>query len=203
MWIRTGKNNEKKTSTYDKGKKKKQIKKDEKKDKKIHNSATATLLSLPDEIMFEILSRLPVESLLRFKFVCKRWYAIIKDHKFVEMNTRRDKGMTYCYSKREGETLNLDGVEETFTYLHTFDGLLLWKSVSSAKYYIRNPATKQILGLPDPHKKVWFMRIFYHSSICAYNVVSIYVGEKEIWKFLILGMIILHGDPSISPNFMI
>lgn len=36
--------------------------------------------------------------------------------------------MTYCYSKREGETLNLDGVEETFTYLHTFDGLLLWKA---------------------------------------------------------------------------
>lgn len=54
MWIRTGKNNEKRTSMT-KGKRRNKAKKmRRKKDQRIHNSATTTLLSLPDEIMFEI-----------------------------------------------------------------------------------------------------------------------------------------------------
>ncbi|KAI8557007.1 hypothetical protein RHMOL_Rhmol05G0300400 [Rhododendron molle] len=38
---------------------------------------------LPFEITIEILSRLPVKSLLRFKSVCKTWYDLIKTHYFV------------------------------------------------------------------------------------------------------------------------
>ncbi|KAM7485682.1 hypothetical protein LguiA_001691 [Lonicera macranthoides] len=37
---------------------------------------------LPDEIIDEILSRLPVQSLLRFKCVCKRWLSTISDPNF-------------------------------------------------------------------------------------------------------------------------
>lgn len=42
----------------------------------------ATLGNLPEEVMIEILSRLPPESLVRFKSVRKSWYALIKDPKF-------------------------------------------------------------------------------------------------------------------------
>ncbi|KAI8556882.1 hypothetical protein RHMOL_Rhmol05G0290500 [Rhododendron molle] len=38
---------------------------------------------LPIEITIEILSRLPVKSLLRFKSVCKTWYVLIKSDDFV------------------------------------------------------------------------------------------------------------------------
>ncbi|XP_058214526.1 F-box/kelch-repeat protein At3g23880-like [Rhododendron vialii] len=38
---------------------------------------------LPFEITIEILSRLPVKSLLRFKSVCKTWYDLIKTHYFI------------------------------------------------------------------------------------------------------------------------
>ncbi|KAI8556884.1 hypothetical protein RHMOL_Rhmol05G0290700 [Rhododendron molle] len=38
---------------------------------------------LPFEIAIEILSRLPVKSLLRFKSVCKTWYALIKTPSFI------------------------------------------------------------------------------------------------------------------------
>lgn len=38
---------------------------------------------LPEELMTEILVRLPVTSLMRFRSVCKYWYALTKDRNFV------------------------------------------------------------------------------------------------------------------------
>ncbi|KAH0758474.1 hypothetical protein KY290_021967 [Solanum tuberosum] len=39
---------------------------------------------LPEDLVVDILLRLPVESLLRFKCVCKHWYALIKSPSFIE-----------------------------------------------------------------------------------------------------------------------
>ncbi|KAK4340944.1 hypothetical protein RND71_039445 [Anisodus tanguticus] len=39
---------------------------------------------LPEDVLVDILLRLPVESLLRFKCVCKYWYALIKGPSFIE-----------------------------------------------------------------------------------------------------------------------
>ncbi|KAK4340940.1 hypothetical protein RND71_039441 [Anisodus tanguticus] len=39
---------------------------------------------LPEDLVLNILLRLPVESLLRFKCVCKHWYALIKSPSFIE-----------------------------------------------------------------------------------------------------------------------
>ncbi|XP_059280190.1 F-box/kelch-repeat protein At3g23880-like [Lycium ferocissimum] len=38
----------------------------------------------PEDLILDILLRLPVESLLRFKCVCKHWYALIKSPSFIE-----------------------------------------------------------------------------------------------------------------------
>lgn len=133
---------------------------------------------LPQEILFEILSWLTVKSLLSCKCVCKQWNAIIQDIVFVEMHMARNIN-SYCYSKFESETLNLDGVEETFAYVYTCDGLLLERSISSHKYRIRNPAIKQILDLPDPHKNSMLMVNYYNYCADTYRVLSIYQGNEE------------------------
>ena len=44
---------------------------------------------LPLEIINEILSRLPVKSLLRFLCVSKRWYARIKNQDFIKLHRQR------------------------------------------------------------------------------------------------------------------
>ncbi|XP_043694491.1 F-box protein At5g65850-like [Telopea speciosissima] len=46
---------------------------------------------LPFDIISEILSRLPIESLMRFKSVCKSWFSLIKDQSFVELQFERSK----------------------------------------------------------------------------------------------------------------
>ncbi|PIA27374.1 hypothetical protein AQUCO_07800008v1 [Aquilegia coerulea] len=41
---------------------------------------------LPKEIMFDIFSRLPVQTLSKFRFVCKHWYNLINDPLFINFH---------------------------------------------------------------------------------------------------------------------
>ncbi|XP_027171422.1 F-box protein At3g07870-like [Coffea eugenioides] len=40
-------------------------------------------MNLPEDILLQILSWLPAESLIRFKCVCKAWYALLEDQNFI------------------------------------------------------------------------------------------------------------------------
>ncbi|WVZ91043.1 hypothetical protein U9M48_037267 [Paspalum notatum var. saurae] len=45
--------------------------------------------ALPDELVYEILLRLPVQTLVRCKSVCKAWFAIISSQPFILMHLKR------------------------------------------------------------------------------------------------------------------
>ncbi|KAL6205826.1 hypothetical protein ACLB2K_023078 [Fragaria x ananassa] len=49
----------------------------------IYNVITDWLKSLPEELIPDILLRLPIKSLIRFTSVCKPWMSTIKDPKFI------------------------------------------------------------------------------------------------------------------------
>ncbi len=46
-----------------------------------------------DDLLVDTLSRLPVKSLLRFRCVCKSWYSLVKDPKFIYKHLNRDDNM--------------------------------------------------------------------------------------------------------------
>lgn len=46
---------------------------------------------IPEDVLMEIMIRLPVKSLLRFKCVCKNWYDIIQNRKFTCSHLRFQK----------------------------------------------------------------------------------------------------------------
>ncbi|KAL0845664.1 hypothetical protein Bca101_018910 [Brassica carinata] len=52
------------------------------------------IADLPDDLESEILSRVPAKSLWELKATCKRWYALFRDPRFVEKNTRRGRWNT-------------------------------------------------------------------------------------------------------------
>ncbi|KAF7018981.1 hypothetical protein CFC21_032214 [Triticum aestivum] len=53
------------------------------------SSSALPAASLPDEIMTEVLLRLPVKSLLRFRAVCRSWAAHLSSHQFCTLHTAK------------------------------------------------------------------------------------------------------------------
>ncbi|PRQ44415.1 putative F-box domain-containing protein [Rosa chinensis] len=111
------------------------------------NERNKRRLELPFDSIVEILSWLPVESLLRFKCVCKRWCSLIQDYNFILKNMDRTSTMLLFYPCKSHD--------ENFEFVSSCAGLCMEKSASesasnSTVFRIRNPATHQVLYLPDP-----------------------------------------------------
>ena len=65
---------------------------------------------LPDEIVLEILARLPVKSLLRFRCVCKTWYSFITNLNFISTH--------FLCNKNDGYVIHMPKVTVMKTYFH-------------------------------------------------------------------------------------
>ncbi|XP_030444930.2 F-box/kelch-repeat protein At3g06240 [Syzygium oleosum] len=53
------------------------------------NRSSAMAENITEDIIIDILSRLPVKSLMRFKCVSKRWWSLISDQHFVKLHLQR------------------------------------------------------------------------------------------------------------------
>ncbi|KAJ0570190.1 putative F-box domain-containing protein [Helianthus annuus] len=138
-------------------------------------SAQKAKNSFPEEIIEDILSRLPVKSILRFKSVSKPWLSLISAPSFHNLHstvaprttafffTARDSstGTRYFFSGANdgGSVANLMKLDNTvFDAAHNFaehlKGLVCFTSRDSlcGKLYafVFNPTTHKFFKLPDP-----------------------------------------------------
>ncbi|PRQ37026.1 putative F-box domain-containing protein [Rosa chinensis] len=132
----------------------------------------AEAVSGNQDLITDILLRLPVKSLLRFKCVSKQWLSLISDPRF----SRNYRSLASASILLCGTTELIDHVscgrrnsEPPFTSLGFIDdsagtkilqscnGLMLccsfFKMGKSCNYYICNPSTRQFLMLPPPNAK--------------------------------------------------
>lgn len=99
---------------------------------------------IPFEIITEIMSWLPVKSLLRFKCVSRQICSLIDhDLHFIEKHKERAPDETLnvetIIHKDASSTLRvLDGKYELLVWFHWFHGLMVVKDLASQFYYIRN-----------------------------------------------------------------
>lgn len=115
---------------------------------------------LPVEIIeFQILSRLPVKTLLRFRSVCKSWKLLISsDPNFIKThlcNSNYNSVMLRCRLKIEDTTGNNSILQEDTTIIGCINGLVCLFNLQF-KYLrkimeiaIWNPATKRHMKIPD------------------------------------------------------
>ncbi|XP_073101098.1 F-box protein At5g07610 [Elaeis guineensis] len=146
------------------------------------SSSSAAKATISNRTAFEILSRLPEKSVLRFKCVCRQWLALASDPLFLDAHTRRNpltvsgfliheigSGRLSSYSVDGGASAVLP--DPSLSYLdHLFaescgfavcqscNGLLLCRSRSpllSSSQFLVNPTTMQYRQIPNPPTDVY------------------------------------------------
>ncbi|KAH0983178.1 hypothetical protein GBA52_010355 [Prunus armeniaca] len=143
------------------------------------------------DVITEILSCLPVDSLLRFRCVCKQWFSLFQDLQFIAKHMDRVRPLQFSYALIKQETKKLEAVvDENFKVLEVCSGLFLEKSLNSQVCRIRNPATHQVLYLPNAHDRAEIKDFVFNPSTHECKVVCvgeagfqvITVGKDEQWR---------------------
>lgn len=122
---------------------------------------------ISEELIFDILSWLPVKSLLRFKSVCKLWLFIILSPSFVQThlaNSHKKQAvlLNYRYNRPTMKYIEVHDTHQKFAklyvppyvtdlcYINSCDGLVCLSDFNTSVIHIWNPATKRLKLLPTP-----------------------------------------------------
>ncbi|KAL3615641.1 hypothetical protein CASFOL_041302 [Castilleja foliolosa] len=156
--------------------------------------------SLPDELIFEILARVPAQDLYDYTtLVCRKWYNMINTRNFAHFHLQRStpghldslhscKQTLMTMQKGQIETSNLNCGWFRGTVLSSCNGLILGinrnKNSKEGPYVTVNPVTKQHFALPQFHSGQLMFRNYYFSlsyaaSSGAYKVVSVPYSDKK------------------------
>ncbi|KAJ0461915.1 putative F-box domain-containing protein [Helianthus annuus] len=157
------------------------------------------LIGSSDDLLTEILLRLPAASVLRFKIVSKHWHLLLSHTHFTRRYDSLFKtpgfftGKSNTYVPFDVETIGTTPFSSLgfhfdpngIRILQSCNGLLLChsnlKSNADCKYYVVNPTTKQFAVIPsvpaghDVGKTVLFMSLAFHQTGCVhYKLVCIH-----------------------------
>ncbi|XP_076906681.1 F-box protein At5g07610-like [Bidens hawaiensis] len=165
-----------------------------------HQSTRAgALIGSNDDILTEILQRLPATSILQFKSVSKHWLWLLSQRRFTLRydNLSKSPGLfvrnTYIPFDAENQNPPFHSLDFCFDpcgirILQSCNGLLLCCSdrgnQRARKYYVFNPTTKQFALIPsvpggqNVRRTIRFMGLAYHQTNCVhYKVVCIRNAE--------------------------
>ncbi|KAI9127326.1 hypothetical protein K1719_001885 [Acacia pycnantha] len=158
---------------------------------------------LAEEIITDILKRLPVKSLIRFQCVCKHWKNLIKSPCFIndhlDYSTPQNSCLLLEYNfPRKPLQLRLVDWEMQIHQIHplrtfswiigSINGLLClvnddcWKCLCS--FFLWNPATREVRQLPMPrkHNKPCRCTAGFGYSINDYKIVRIYCDLDDAFS---------------------
>ncbi|KAF3456402.1 hypothetical protein FNV43_RR01052 [Rhamnella rubrinervis] len=125
----------------------------------------------PDEVILQILARLPIESLFRSKTVCKLWYRLSSDKYFIQLynevaaknpmllvEVSESSGLNYsliCVDSWRGVSeFSLDFLKDRVKVRASCNGLLCCSSIpDKGVYYVCNPMTREFKLLPRSRER--------------------------------------------------
>ncbi|XP_068668947.1 F-box protein At5g65850-like [Aristolochia californica] len=140
---------------------------------------------IPDEIVLEILSWLPVRDVLRFKTVCKLWRGIASEPTFLNIHTSRAPSlrplvMVSYGDLNRGQYLYCAGVS---------NGLMCFQNRDKS-FTITNPAIRKSLRLPPVHRTSLEPSFCYIPSTGEYKIANFFYSpgrDKYVCEVLKVG----------------
>ena len=128
---------------------------------------------IPEEIIVEILSRLPVKSILKFKLVCKLWNSLLSDPRFSLATKGREHAIFWCSGKRCFSSLDHQYAireiprqcwdQRHLDFLGSCNGLVLFSTYdtrydcySYCYFYLLNPSTRSFRGLINFGRRILY-----------------------------------------------
>ncbi|XP_057959082.1 F-box protein At5g49610 [Malania oleifera] len=127
--------------------------------------------AFPDEVVLQILARLPVKSLFRSKSVCKLWYKLSSDRYFIQLynevsvktpmvlvevtESLESKSSLICVDNLRGVSeFSLDFLKDRVKVRASCNGLLCCSSIpDKGVYYVCNPMTREFKLLPKSRER--------------------------------------------------
>ncbi|KAL3613335.1 hypothetical protein CASFOL_012869 [Castilleja foliolosa] len=159
--------------------------------------------SLPDDVWFEILARLPAKDIYDLtRLVCWKWYRMIYTHTFIYTNLQYTPyGLLFlCWNFTSFFVTMKQGRIETSMLSDAFsnslsctcNGLVVTRAPKSMTiYYIANPLTKQVFVLPPtigPTSDPLLCGIGYTSVSMEYKVVVTNMTSNGPWGIITPGV---------------
>ncbi|XP_016581867.2 F-box/kelch-repeat protein At3g06240-like [Capsicum annuum] len=175
----------------------------------IENRMEATGIHLPEQIVEEILSRLPLRSLLRFKCVSKIWEALISDpyfHKMMMHQSPDSNSQKLLIRKMFGDTApsrfkfyssSLSTFEDVqqldpplthyvgrYHIFSSFDGLVLL--AADTQLFLWNPLTRETVLLPYTEYNIIYTSfgLGYDDATDGYKILKLNMRLKHSMEIL-------------------
>ncbi|KAM0011442.1 putative F-box domain-containing protein [Helianthus debilis subsp. tardiflorus] len=147
-------------------------------------SAKKTHISFPGEIIEEILSRLPVKSILRFRSVSKPWLSLISTPSFTKLHFTRATAAhrtalfisVYDDFTKKYSFLSAPHDGGPVTHLMTLDHDC-WSRYTEAEYL--NGYSWRKIDVEPPVGFTWDDLLFHKSSVCVNSVVHVMVRPSS------------------------
>ncbi|KAD4982816.1 hypothetical protein E3N88_19487 [Mikania micrantha] len=164
---------------------------------KIKKTQPEDLIGSNDDLLTEILIRLPVTSILRFKYVSEHWRWLLSHRHFALMYDKFSKSpglfVDNIYIPFDAENLNTPPYcVKGIRILQSCNGLLLCFSYQRyAKYHVVNPTTKRIASIPSirggekARRTIRFMGLAFHQTDCVHYKLVCIRGVEPAGEFQI------------------
>uniref|UniRef100_A0ACD5WVF9 Uncharacterized protein n=1 Tax=Avena sativa TaxID=4498 RepID=A0ACD5WVF9_AVESA len=175
---------------------------------------------LPDELMTEVLLRLPVKSILRFRAVCRSWAAVLSSEEFCGLHMAKaeavvppklvfisptasfDSTRVYSSDPSDGQLFSLDGVRGDFADMTPAPcrGLTLLHDLVAPAYYVLNVATRAVTRLPPcQHALSSTAGLGFDARTKEYKVVRLSCGTLDEKQRIKCEVYILGGGDRWRP----
>lgn len=166
--------------------------------------------SMNEDLLVEVLARLPLKSLSRFKCVSKSWYQLISDNYlqqrlplistgvFFRSESDQFKEPRYAYTADDGvikdSKLDFFPYHDKSTIVDGCNGLLLYYLSALKTFYVVNTTTKRWVSLPrarkitqlsilafDPYSSLHYKVLCFTGWKVCGAVLEIYSSETGRW----------------------